>query len=194
MARSKKQPSVKKHETTLGSMLVGGEKRDAIHIAVAPVVACQNNLLPGTKIGFVKEGDFELVGSVDDPIGIVDPFLTEMPVKGDRFYMLLFPNTITSLRHEWTHPAFAQEEVDQDSQEKEMAIQWLTMYAKEVDLTYDELIQAGKECIRTDDYVSLDYDTPDIVYKKRKEFWKHFEKVTGMKHHDEEKTFFSCAC
>jgi hypothetical protein len=78
-------------------------RRDAVHVAVAPVVAGQT-LLPGVTVGLDVDG--EAVRSAD-PIGIVDPFRTDAVEPGERFWLLLFPNTITGLRHSWTHPAFA---------------------------------------------------------------------------------------
>jgi uncharacterized protein (TIGR02996 family) len=91
-------------EVKLGQLLNASAKRDAIHIAIAPVIASEK-LNPGQRIGFDEPGCEKVRGRLDG-IGIVDPFLTEPIVKGQRFYMLLMPNTITSLRHEWTHPAF----------------------------------------------------------------------------------------
>lgn len=77
-------------------------RRDAIHVAVAPVEAAED-LLPGQHVGLV-------VGKASagvEPIGVVDPFLTATILKGQRFWLFLYPNTVTSLRHVWTHPAFA---------------------------------------------------------------------------------------
>src|SRR5438105_2038127 len=91
----------------LGQLIENGDRRrDAIHIAVAPVTAAER-LAPGQHVGLVREGNLELVGPCDDNIGIVDPFLTEPVESGSRFWLFLYPGTITGLRHVWTHPAFA---------------------------------------------------------------------------------------
>ncbi len=78
------------------------DRRDAIHIAIAPVVA-GGDLLPGQHVGLLPDGRF---GVVDQPIGIVDPFRTGTILEGERFWLCLYPYTITSLRHVWTHPTF----------------------------------------------------------------------------------------
>lgn len=91
--------------------LLGPEvtRRDAIHMAIVPVVSHHYNITPGLHLGFAVEGNSELVtphpydGKM---LGVADPFLTNAPKKGERFWLFLYPQTITSLRHEWTHPAF----------------------------------------------------------------------------------------
>lgn len=90
----------------LGNLIIDGDRRrDAVHIAVAPVTAA-GTLAPGQHVGFVAEGDIETVGVAEDPVGVVDPFLREPVRAGQRFWLFLYPNTITGLRHVWTHPAF----------------------------------------------------------------------------------------
>ena len=90
----------------LGQLIESGERRrDAIHIAVAPVTAA-TRLAPGQHVGLVQEGNLELVGPCDNNIGIVDPFLEEEIEPGQRFWLFLYPGTITGLRHVWGHPAF----------------------------------------------------------------------------------------
>ena len=90
----------------LGQLIQDGDRRrDAIHIAVAPVKAA-NRLAPGQHVGLVQEGNLELVGPCDRNIGVVDPFLVEEVERGQRFWLFLYPGTITGLRHVWTHPAF----------------------------------------------------------------------------------------
>ena len=80
-------------------------RRDAIHVAVAPVEAGED-LLPGTHVGVVGG---VCSASAEDKIGIVDPFLAKSVKSGESFWLFLYPNTITSLRHVWTHPAFVVE-------------------------------------------------------------------------------------
>ncbi len=192
------------NEITLGKLIEDpNEGRDAIHIATAPVVASET-LNPGERIGFVKECDTEQVGKASKTvktIGIVDPFLVKKVQKGERFFMCLFPNTIKSLRHEWTHDDF--EQVDAQKVLKAMnrlnnhdSIEFLTKYAKEVEMEFDDLIEAAKSHLVSGDYVHIGFDTPDMVYSKRREFWRHFSAFTGQEVADEdnEKTFFSCAC
>lgn len=90
----------------LGQLIEDGElRRDAVHIAVAPVTAAER-LMPGQAVGMASESSLELVGPCEQSIGIVDPFLTHPVESGQRFWLFLFPGTITGLRHVWTHPVF----------------------------------------------------------------------------------------
>src|SRR5207253_9100 len=109
------------------------------HIAVAPVTAAER-LAPGQHVGFV---DGEQVGSgTNKAIGIVDPFLGGPVFKGDRFWMFLYPNTITALRHEWTHPEFGVgAESTRDSE------QWLRRFARGLGVSYEDLLEHAREFV-----------------------------------------------
>lgn len=101
---SEREMSEQDTQHSLGKLIDENAKRDAIHIAVAPVVATER-LSPGQSIGLVGHGNTQVRAS-NVGQGIVDPFLSGAIFPGDRFYMWLTPNTITSLRHQWTHPNF----------------------------------------------------------------------------------------
>lgn len=91
----------------LGQLIEDGDRRrDAVHIAVAPATAAVR-LAPGQHVGLVREGDPELVAPGEQNVGIVDPFLAGPVEPGQRFWLFLYPGTITGLRHVWTHPAYA---------------------------------------------------------------------------------------
>lgn len=91
----------------IGRTLPDEAGRDAIHIAVAPVIA-RERLYPGQHVG-LRDGEATATGPMNTPlVGIVDPYLMHHVEQGDRFFVFLYPNTITSLAHHWTHPAFEQ--------------------------------------------------------------------------------------
>ena len=88
----------------VGRLIEGTAFRDAIHVAVAPVEALET-LAPGWKV--TLDGGKARQAVKDEPIvGVVDPFLTVLVRAGDRFWLFIYPGTVTSLRHAWTHPAF----------------------------------------------------------------------------------------
>lgn len=91
----------------LGQVIAGEARRDAVHVAVAPVVA-DHLLAPGYHV-CLREGRASAVRAgerTEETVGIVDPFLDRWVEPGERFWLFLYPNTVTSLRHVWTHPAF----------------------------------------------------------------------------------------
>ena len=98
---------------TLGMIHFKPEHRDAIHLAVDPVVAgC--NMPTGQRIGIVNgvaypAGAEVLIGDTVVKVpyhGIVDPFLPTGVSISDKFWFVMAPRMVTSLRHVWNHPAF----------------------------------------------------------------------------------------
>lgn len=92
-------------ELGLGKIIETEQGRDAIHVAIIPIVAYED-LWRGREVGLTNDG--RATTQADRMIGIVDPFLKQTVEAGQKFWLFLFPNTVTSLRHEWTHPAFPQ--------------------------------------------------------------------------------------
>ena len=94
----------------LGQLCDETSRRDAIHVAIIPVVAGEF-LMVGQRIGIGRgDGKAYPAASLDNDLGIVDPFLKANVKRGETFYLCLYPQTVTSLRHNWTHPAFEDEE------------------------------------------------------------------------------------
>jgi hypothetical protein len=89
---------------TLGMIHTKEEKRDAIHLAVIQVTAGANHS-PGAPISSIDGISFY----DRNGLGIVDPFLEKNVREGERFWMIIKPRLITSLRHVWEHPAFDNE-------------------------------------------------------------------------------------
>lgn len=93
----------------LGKLITGDAQRDAIHIAIAPVIAGER-LYPGQPV-FVRDGRATSRG-IDRSgyaIGIVDPFLIGPVYPDQRFWLFVQPGITTPIRHHWTHPAFRDE-------------------------------------------------------------------------------------
>lgn len=87
----------------LGKLLSNHDyQRDAIHIAIAPMTAGER-LAPGQHVGIIEHG---VVGISESLVGIIDPFLTRPVEPGERCYLCMYPETVTAVRHVWSHPAF----------------------------------------------------------------------------------------
>ena len=92
---------------TLGTIHTKEEKRDAIHLAVEQVIASER-LYPGQHIIINEKGE-ALGVNPGAGLGVVDPFLLNVVDKGDRFWFVMYPRQVHSLRHVWSHPAFPDE-------------------------------------------------------------------------------------
>lgn len=173
----------------LGEIITTEQQRDAVHIAVCPVTA-DDHLWPGIPIAF-SPGSKELVGKHEPAIGIVDPFLKTAVHKGQRFWMYLIPGTITSLRHEWTHPAICGPIPCDDKAESEA---WLRDFAKHNDCpSYETLLEAvadGNPDTWDEEY--LHFNGSDAHGEIPDEFWHHVEIVIGRK--VKHAKYFSCSC
>lgn len=88
---------------TLGMVHYKTEKRDAIHLAVEPVEASES-LRPGDFI-LIENGMATRVPP-GKAHGIVDPFLTRPVQMGEKFWFIMKPRVVRSLRHVWEHPDF----------------------------------------------------------------------------------------
>ena len=183
---------------TLGSIITDKEQRDAIHLAVDNVVAGQI-LIAGEDVGFLPDGT---VGECSNPVGIVDPFLTEPVGKGDHFWLVVYPREITSLRHVWSHPAFKDETAEVDPVVEEIITElseidksqnWINAFAASIPLDVYNLMEGAKDFIENDEYLCYGglLDGESVP----KEFWIHYQIITQEKVEESNKhSFFTCRC
>jgi hypothetical protein len=88
-------------ETRIGKLAADTDTRDAIHVAIVPMLA-GIGLEPGTLVSLDGKS---AVKDEANPIGIVDPFLKATVNRGERFWMFMLPDTVQKLHHSWSHPA-----------------------------------------------------------------------------------------
>ncbi len=98
---------MEQYKPNLGELCGEDARRDAVHVAVVPLVASQA-LDPGDHFWLDEHGQAKKSTGQRGrlTIGVADPYYDGVILKGERFWGLLYPNTITELRHVWSHPAF----------------------------------------------------------------------------------------
>lgn len=192
---------------TLGTIIGDGEARDAIHLAVEPVYAGQR-LLPGQDVGLV-DGTAFAAKNCPKPLGIVDPFIVGQVEEGQRFWLVVYPRQIKSLRHVWEHPDFhesvgalpkpalgkvgrkTKSASPSPSPPQISSEEWIAQYAIQIGCRVDEIMNAA------DNYQSHgEYWVQGGRWEGQSlhpDFWKHWENVTGKTATDHY-SFFSCSC
>lgn len=175
----------------IGKLLPDEAAKDAIHIAVAPAVA-RVKVFPGQDVGLAADSDLTA-----PHVGIVDPFLREPVFPGQRYFLFLYPNTITGLRHEWTHPLFDGAAASTISREDHLtkSKKWIAEHADNLGLSAAVLMENAESWLEYSDYIVQhgserwrDNFNPD-------EFWHHYEVITGKTVDPDKKcNFYCCTC
>lgn len=175
--------------TIVGKLIDGVAIRDAIHVAVAPCVSSEV-IYPAQSVEIVDAAECSTVRPAKDgtPLGIADPFLDARIIyPGQKFWVFLTPNTITGLKHVWTHPAFVTQPTiaAPPPDTKSDSIKWMEGWAKEhMEGDYSFAIQAGDRMSVGGFESARDHIDG--------EWWKHWERITGKTGSRDE--YFSCAC
>lgn len=190
----------------LGKLITGDDVsyRDAVHIAIAPMKAAMR-LFAGQEIGLDENGKAVLGYLSKKPLGIVDPFLTKSVYPDQDFYMCLFPNTVTGMRHAWVHPAFEDDAFygSVEKFEENESEQWLKNFAEEICITYEQLIGAIETWLDTQDgegwghhFCFNGVDTPSESYDQREDMWKHYKNLNrkAVPDHCFDDHIFTCSC
>lgn len=197
---------------TMGAILPDDvDGRDAVHVAVIAVKSA-GHTWPGADVGIQLAADGYIASRNLTPhVGIVDPFIKGDVNEGDRFWLYLYPRTITSLAHAWSHPAFPEGDKAPKGDKAESEA-WLREFVARGDCPpYDETIDVlrriangetsgpiGEEpdydFFRVEDEY-LHFNGTDAHGEIPDEFWRHAEVVIGKPIIKGEKpTYFSCSC
>ncbi len=126
---------------------------------------------------------------------------------GLRFWLVLYPRTITSLRHAWTHPAFEPTTVPEtrpskfkELQQKSKAIneaseEWLREWFDGNGLEHDRVMGVIKGEHGADGWIENDSmlagDNGSVI-NIPPEFWNHVENILGPQ--DKKPDYFTCSC
>ena len=191
---------------TMGGLLpdnVAG--RDAVHVAVFSATAREGTLFPGQHVAIVSLSEQDAIVSATaehQTVGIVDPFLRAPVHPGQRFWVYLYPRTITALSHRWSHPAFeATDSVYVPPSDKLKSEEWLRDFVSRTDCpSYEEVMGLAAHFAQTGDadgYGGTEYllvRGSDAHGDIPPEFWDHAEVVLGRKIPGERPAYFSCSC
>ncbi len=178
-------------ETRLGELAPEGAGRDAVHIAVLPIMAGEN-LGPGDKVRILDGRAFGW-STGEGYVGVVDPYLDQIVGTGQTFFLFVRPRTITGLRHVWTHPDFPEEVSSSPSGVRgySNAMRVVTDAAHQLEMDPSALIREAEQAIRVGAPIYLGTET---CYLDAGLVWDALEHVLGRQHPDPEMRYFRCAC
>lgn len=160
----------------IGQIIKYPQQRDAIHVAIAPIEAV-HEFNPGQLVKVQDNKAYSTI-SKKNATGIVDPFLTIKVKPGEQFWLFLFPGSIHSLRHDWSHPSFTTTKQVPNLDAKE----WLNNFAINNDTDLEDILRAAEE----------GWTSNGSGITVPEEFWIFYKLYTGK---DGVKTdYFSCSC
>ncbi len=172
----------------VGTILTGPQQRDAIHMAIAPVFAAED-LQPGQHAGLIRGGATDRVtGDTDEHLGIIDPFLKQTVKAGERCFLFLYPGTISSLRHEWTHEKFNR---------LDKAREWLFFFSQKVCMPVDKILEISRQMLTTGSYsFGMQETVQDQFNEHRSELLTHAAAILDIPVTKKkiDASYFSCAC
>lgn len=183
------------NEPRVGKLIQGPACRDAIHVAIVPLVAGEI-LRRGYCVKLAQDSqEIVVYTGFDDEeaLGVVDPFLDRTLVQiGERFWCFLIPGTVTGMRHHWSHPAFDQEATSVHER-------WLKEFCNRCHFDYQEVIKEAMSgsreiCIEADG-VDI-HSSGELVCGEEELFWEHLEGLTGKTFDASmrDQTVWSCNC
>lgn len=184
----------------IGETPLEGAKRDAVNFAVIPAVCGRLHLAPGSRVKLVD--CLAVPSSIAECIGIVDPFRVGYVSTGQRFWLFMNPGTITSIRHDWTHPAVdsCDQVVQGFSGDMEASLKWIDDFAETLEISTRTLMSAAGQYVSCQRifHMGENESYKNASDEEWTEFWKHYGLVTGVQppqqHPEYPPVPFSCSC
>jgi hypothetical protein len=180
----------------IGELVTTPQERDAIHVAICPVLA-HEKFKPREHIGAYYDSNLEEYvasrSTLHPKLGIVDPYLTVKIKEGDRFLMFLYPNTITSLKHNWTHPDLPDianaSRIEKDP--NGIHLQWMEDFASRFRLTSFDMMEAADRYLLNNTF----FNKGELFEGEwiPDEFWDHYEALKNTIVNNRG-NFFTCSC
>ena len=180
-------------KTEVGSIVGPDAPRDAIHVAIIAVQAGEW-LSPGEKVTMLLGRAYK--AKDQRALGVVDPFLSEEVDRLEWFYLFLNPGSITSLRHDWTHPAFTEGAPVGKPQDANM--DFFVRIARILGQPVTELLYKAERAFNDDDGGICFGDDLDGWPSEGQieEFWQRFADYKGkpLPPNILRTAYFRCAC
>lgn len=176
--------------------------RDAIHVAVVPLIAGSDKLYSGVTFKLLHgTSDIAMRATYegDDALGIINPFVKSdcgYFKAGDKVWGILFPGTVTGMTHVWKHPAF-----DNPPKAASESEQWIRQFADRWNFDYDNLITEATRSSKNeyDRYIvadGIDCHSSSDLGEDHDLFWVHLAVLTGKVYDQDHKDGmgWSCSC
>lgn len=130
----------------------------------------------------------------------MDPFLARPVEKGQKFWLVVYPRQISSLRHVWTHADFPDESAEskpREAQPEDDAI--LREGAAAIGIGFETFMEAVNEYVadrkRGDTHNSICFGENINYGDLPTGFWDSYERVTGRQVPEGFRdVYFRCAC
>lgn len=160
-------------------------KRDAIHIAIVPVILDDGYFSPGIKVKLAPQGGGVVrpVTCYDEKgIGILDPYHEGRFKKGDVVWCFMHPNSTRGIRHDWSNP-----DVDEFKPACNKHELWLKNFADRYGMNFERMIRIARkpEVVGGEIQDWIIANAVDLHNRKELDkgdedlFWSHLEKFTG---------------
>lgn len=166
------------------------DPKDAVHVAITPVVIMYDDPKPGDKVDLQLMIDGTIHAHkpavVYDFMAVLDPYIAYI-YKRSTCYAMMRPGSIKTLRHEWTHPKL------NTSKDKDEAVARLRAFAKSVERSYEIIMEGAENYVKHGSTVfgGSEFDCVDFPVS----FWDDYEMVTGLVVEEKDRGyFFSCSC